>query len=410
MTASNGATPASPFDPTGTYQCGATGSSNWVGFKAIPGVSPQVDRLPLEGIVGWDATVNGNLAQLLNEPTLMGAYEGAAITVVAKGVRYPVGAPYLFGNGPDSGTVATEGQFPLSTRLLTNGVASAANKVIHGDECKDFPSNFLCAPSAIDGLSLTDSSQGGGGIFSHAWGHNLQIANNRIFSNIGTLSGGINIGQGESPDALLASNSGDPLAPTGGFDQQPWTCLPGSINNDGSDNANPENLANNTQMPYCYNRYVNVHHNAVTTNTSIGDELFSGTPAGAGGVSFCTGADYYKFNYNWVCGNMSTGDGGGFSHVGFIYDSDIEKARNRDRGDVTDPKVEERLGAISDKTMVGAPRPISMMRLKRVPATCDATTLHRSRCQIRTSTRRPSLIPRASRSSDRVRSHPGVRP
>ena len=56
---------------------------------------------------------------------------------------------------------------------------------------------------------------------------------------------------------------------------------------------------------------VNVHNNDVTLNTSIGDELFSGTPAGAGGVSFCTGADYYKFNYNWVCGNMSTGDGGG---------------------------------------------------------------------------------------------------
>jgi len=208
MTAASGSTKASPFDPTGTYQCGATGTTNWVGFKASPGVSSQVDRLPLEGIVGWDATVNGNLAQLLNEPTLMGAYEEAAITVVAKGVRYPVGAPYLFGNGPDTGTVATEGQFPLSTRLLTNGVAPAANKVTPGDDCKDFPSNFLCAPSAIDGLSLTDSSQGGGGIFSHAWGHNLQIANNRIYSNIGTLSGGINIGQGESPDALLAGNGG----------------------------------------------------------------------------------------------------------------------------------------------------------------------------------------------------------
>jgi hypothetical protein len=174
MTPASGGKQASPFDPTNTYQCGATRTTNWVGFKAIPGVSPQVDRLPLEGIVGWDATVNGNLAQLLNEPTLMGAYEGAAITVVAKGVRYPVGAPYLFGNGPDTGTVATEGQVPLSTRLLTNGVASAANKVTPGDDCKDFPSNFLCAPSAIDGLSLTDSSQGGGGIFSHAWGHNLQ--------------------------------------------------------------------------------------------------------------------------------------------------------------------------------------------------------------------------------------------
>ena len=47
--------------------------------------NPQVDRIPLEGIVGWDTTLNGNLAQLLQEPTLMGAYEGAGITVLGKG-------------------------------------------------------------------------------------------------------------------------------------------------------------------------------------------------------------------------------------------------------------------------------------------------------------------------------------
>ncbi len=69
---------------------------------------------------------------------------------------------------------------------------------------------------------------------------------------------------------------------------------------------------------------MNVHNNAVTLNSSIGDELFSATPAGAGGVTFCTGADYYKFNYNWVCGNLSTGDGGGVAHLGFIYNGDIE--------------------------------------------------------------------------------------
>jgi len=59
-------------------------------------------------------------------------------------------------------------------------------------------------------------------------------------------------------------------------------------------------------------------------NSSTGDELFSATPAGAGGVSFCTGSDYYKFNYNWVCGNLSSGDGGGVGHLGFSYNGDIE--------------------------------------------------------------------------------------
>ena len=56
-----------PYDPTGAYTCGT--------LELLRGAvnNPQVDRLPLEGFVGWDTTVNGNLAQLLQEPTLMGA-------------------------------------------------------------------------------------------------------------------------------------------------------------------------------------------------------------------------------------------------------------------------------------------------------------------------------------------------
>jgi hypothetical protein len=34
-----------------------------VGITSRAGQHPQVDRLPLEGTVGWDATVNGNLAR-----------------------------------------------------------------------------------------------------------------------------------------------------------------------------------------------------------------------------------------------------------------------------------------------------------------------------------------------------------
>jgi hypothetical protein len=77
-------------------------------------------------------------------------------------------------------------------------------------------------------------------------------------------------------------------------------------------------------LPYCHNLNVNLHNNAITSNSSTGDELFSATPAGGGGVSVCTGADFYKFNYNWVCGNLSTGDGGGIAHIGFSYNGDIE--------------------------------------------------------------------------------------
>jgi len=276
-----------PYDPTGTYTCGT--AAGWTAFTGVPN-NPQVDRVPLEGIVGWDTTTNGNLAQLLSEPTLMGAYEGAAVTVVGKGVN--PGPGDYFG-------VANEATFPTGSTNLTTANCTTSRT----NSTNPYSSNFQCNPSSIDGLTLTDASEGGGGIFVHGWAHNLQIANNRVFANIGTLSGGINIGQGESPDAYLNGTT---------LDTDPGSCESGA--------GDPAN----TQEPFCFNLHVNVHNNSVTANTSIGDELFSGTPAGAGGVSMCTGADYYQFNYNWVCGNMSTGDGGGFSHVGFIKNGDIE--------------------------------------------------------------------------------------
>src|ERR1019366_6084674 len=64
--------------------------------------------------------------------------------------------------------------------------------------------------------------------------------------------------------------------------------------------------------------------NMITSNSAIGDELFSATLSGGGGVTFCTGNDYYKFNYNWVCGNVSAGEGGAMVHLGEIFNGDIE--------------------------------------------------------------------------------------
>jgi hypothetical protein len=260
-------TATNKYDSTGLFTC----PSN---------MQFQVDRLPLEATVGWDANLNGNLAELLQEPTLMGALEGAGITVLSKGVDF-------HGQNPFASDV-----FPDGTTLLTS-----ANCLSNGSN--PFPSNFWCNPSSIDALAITNSSQGGGGIFVHAWGHNLEIANDRVYNNSGTLSGGINVGQGEFPPAL-----------TVGGTTAPGSCVNG--------------VTPNQQLPDCFDMHVNVHHNAILLNSSTGDELFSATPAGAGGVSFCTGSDYYKFNYNWVCGNLSTGDGGGVGHIGFIYNGDIE--------------------------------------------------------------------------------------
>src|SRR4029077_10009121 len=79
-----------------------------------------------------------------------------------------------------------------------------------------------------------------------------------------------------------------------------------------------------TELPFLFNEHGSIHHNSITANTAYGDELNSNTPAAAGGATLCDGSDYYKFNYNWVCGNLSMGDGGGVAHFGFSYNGDIE--------------------------------------------------------------------------------------
>jgi hypothetical protein len=243
-----------PYDPSNTYSCPAN-------------MRAQVDPIPFEPIIAWDYTLNGHLAELLIEPSILGAYEGSGILVLGKGKRLPAGA--LPGTG-------TEGDFPPGTVDLT---ASAA-------DCRDFAGNYLCNPARIDGLTVTNSSQGGGGIFLHGWNHNTEVANNRVNANAGTLTGGIIVGQVEVP--------------------------PGTITPDGL-----------TQLPYGFNRNVNIHHNAVTNNSSYGDEINSTTPSSAGGATFCSGSDNYQFKYNWVCGNMSSGDGGGLAHFGFSYNGTI---------------------------------------------------------------------------------------
>jgi hypothetical protein len=307
----SGGTPA-VYDPNTTYSCPDAGwrffGSDLTGTGAGTDVvnAPQIDRLPLEAVVGWDATVNGNLAEQLQEPSLMGAYEGAGITVLGKGILVPPNVnPFTDGSEP--------GGFPIGSLLLQNVPAALPAVPAQSSHCNDkvnpYPSNFMCNPSSIDGLTIRDSSQGGGGIFVHGWAHNLQIANNRVYNNAGSLSGGITVGQGEFPPGITITSV------TGGVGQQSILDAPPSCQN--------SNVVN-THLPYCLDTNVNVHNNYITANSSLGDELFSGTLAGGGGASFCTGSDYYKFQYNWVCGNLSSGEGGGVVHMGFIYNGDIE--------------------------------------------------------------------------------------
>ncbi len=247
----------------------------------------------------------------------MGAFEGAGITVLAKGLEFHGQAPWSDGT--------EQGAFPTATTILTGtgNVTTTADTLAVGDanqfchtgtysstgaftitsQTNPYPSNFMCNPSSIDGLTVTNSSQGGGGIFAHGWAHHLQIANNRVYNNSGTLTGGISVGQGEFATPYVAGGT--------------TNAAPGSC-------SNGTGWTTNQHEPYCLQLEVNVHNNYVTSNSSLGDELFSATLAGGGGVTFCTGNDYYKFNYNWVCGNLSTGEGGGVVHLGEIQYGDIE--------------------------------------------------------------------------------------
>lgn len=308
------ATTPAAYDPTGNYSCPDTGWNNFVGTTNVP----QIDRIPLEAVVGWDATLNGNLAEQLQEPSLMGAYEGAGITVLGKGVVVPAGQP----------SFGLEGAFPAGSLLLQNvpEALDSTGAVIaqQFDYCtapktnrelipNPYPSNFECNPSSIDGLTIRDSSQGGGGVFIHGWNHNLQIANNRIYNNAGTLSGGVTLGQGEFPDAITVTGTGTIGRQTVG-EESALDVLPSC----------QDSTVVGTHLPYCLDVHVNMHNNAITSNSSLGDELFSGTLAGGGGASFCTGSDYYKFQFNWVCGNVSSAEGGGITHLGFMYNGDIE--------------------------------------------------------------------------------------
>jgi hypothetical protein len=133
-------------------------------------------------------------------------------------------------------------------------------------------SNFYCGASRIDGISVTGGDSGGG-IYVNGWAHNLEISNNRVYGNAGTFTGGIRIGQ-----------------------------------------PNLEGLQNEN-TPFGFDKNVKIHHNAITTNGTIEARLAES--GGGGGLSMCSGTDNYSVNNNFICGNLSMGDGGGMTHVGY---------------------------------------------------------------------------------------------
>lgn len=166
-----------------------------------------------------------------------------------------------------------DGRDPLAAAPCRPGDATACGPTA--------PFRDALNPS-IDGITVT-AGDGGGGIHVHGWAHGLDIANTRIRGNSGVNGGGLSIG---------VPNLGNPLPVNG--------------------------------RGFGYNRGLNIHNNAITSNGSLEANVGLGSVTPGGGLALCTGTDNYAVNYNFICGNFSQNDGGGIGHLGYSVNGRID--------------------------------------------------------------------------------------
>jgi hypothetical protein len=131
----------------------------------------------------------------------------------------------------------------------------------------------------IDGFTIVGATQGGA-IVVNGHGDFLNIGNNRLTTNAGFYGGGIRVGH-----PTLSHQDADT----------------GLLVYDDADN-----------------NQVRIHHNHIVKNGGINADGVGG------GISLNTGADAYKVQKNWVCGNFSVGSGAGIGHLGFSNGGLIE--------------------------------------------------------------------------------------
>lgn len=158
----------------------------------------------------------------------------------------------------------------------------------------------------IDGFSITGGDSGGG-IFVNGYAHRLEISNNRVFGNAGLLAGGIRVGRPYLE--LPIADPGD--LPGGGF---PFP-FPFPFPEPGEDGPNPFD----PNQTFGFNQDVYIHHNSVVQNGGLG--------GAGGGLSMATGSDDYVITDNFICGNFTTGDGGGIGHLGLSNNGLIKDNR-----------------------------------------------------------------------------------
>ncbi len=126
--------------------------------------------------------------------------------------------------------------------------------------------DFNLSAARIDGFNISGASLGGG-IFVHAFAHNLQITNNKIISNQGTYGGGIRLG-----------------TPT---------------------------VANGASYFSSFNDGIRMSHNEIVSNGGIGAAVSSG-----GGIGIYEGSNNYEVTDSWISGNYAALAGAGIAQFG----------------------------------------------------------------------------------------------
>ena len=169
-------------------------------------------------------------------------------------------APLLFAEEEASGFFVLQKPQPAGQNLARGPFVGAIGSIAGSGPVRALQ---------IDGFTITGADTGGG-IVANGYATQLQISNNRITGNQGLYNGGIRIGHAE-----LAN---------------PVTLLPVSGNN----------------------ALVNIHNNEILKNGNLAGEV----AGGGGGISMYTGSDGYRVAQNAICGNFSTGEGGGLAHYG----------------------------------------------------------------------------------------------
>jgi len=135
----------------------------------------------------------------------------------------------------------------------------------------------------IDGFSIVGASTGGG-IVVNGYAQFLNIGNNRLNANAGFFGGGIRVGHPQISHQIASQQDPD-FRPN-----DPNAQVGMSVYDDAT------------------NDHIRIHHNHIAENGGFG--------GAGGGISLHTGADGYKVQKNWICGNFTQGDGAGIGHLG----------------------------------------------------------------------------------------------